>query len=374
MRVGIDATLAAQARIVGISRFVVNLVEQLAAREELDRYDLFYRPRALRQPRRFWQPRDPRFRSHLLCFPLTLASFRGLDVYHGTYQWLPRYCGGARIVGMLHDIVYMSRPDLGSQRTRERAQARYRDVAARSHLIATLSAYSKAEIVRLLGVEPARVRIVPLAAEPHYQPQSDERVAAARHRHALEQPYVLFGGGFARRKNATGALRSFARALPRLPPDVRLAISGAGGPLAGEAAQILRQPALAGRVQVLGYVSEDDYPSLMSGSLLFFLPTLLEGFGLPVLEAMACGAPVLSSSTTSVPEVCGDAAVLVDPEDETALADALVDLCRDGDRRRSLRQLGLERARQFSWQRVAETMLDIYQQAGSRGRPRQARS
>jgi len=366
VKVGIDVTPAAQARIVGISRFAVNLVEQLARDPVQDRYELFYRPRALRQPRRFWHPPDPRFGSHLLCFPLTLASMRGLDVYSSTYQWLPRYCGGAAIVGMLHDIVYLSLPELGSRRTRERAQARYRDVAARSTLIVTLSEFSKREIVRLLGVQPERVRVVPLAAEPSYAPQDDSRISDVRRRFGLERRYILFAGGFGRRKNATGAIRAFAAALPRLPDDVVLALSGGGGPLAGETQELAHRAGLAGRVKLLGYVPDDDYPALMSGCLVFFLPTLLEGFGLPALEAMACGAPVLSSSTTSVPEVCGDAALLVDPVDESALATGLAELCRDAALRESLRHRGIERAAQFSWRRVAGQIHDVFREAAKR--------
>lgn len=367
MRVGIDATLAAQERIVGISRFVVNVIQELAHIPGPERYDLFYRPRALRQPRRFWHPDDARFRARLLCFPLTLASFRGLDVYCSTYQWLPRYCGSAPIVGMLHDIVYMSLPDLGSKRTRERAQARYRDVAARSTLVATLSEYSKAEIVRHLGVAPERIHVVPLAAEASYAPQPRERVAEVRRRFGLEAPYVLFAGGFARRKNAAGAVRSFAKALPRLPSDLCLALSGAGGPLEDEAMALVRDAGMQDRVRRLGYVPDEDYPALMSGCLVFFLPTLLEGFGLPLLEAMASGAPVLSASTTSVPEVCGDAAVLVDPEDDAALADALVSLVGDAPRREELRRRGFERAAQFSWRSAAEILLSVCRKAATEG-------
>jgi glycosyltransferase involved in cell wall biosynthesis len=366
MRIGIDATLAAQENIVGISRFVVNLIAELAHIPSPNRYDLFYRPRALtlRRDRMMrFQPTDPRFATHLLAPPFTFASMARLDVYYGTYQWLPRYCGRATIVGTLHDIVYLSRTDLGSQRTRARAQARYRDVAARSKLIVTLSQYSKDEIVRLLGVDPGRVRIVPLAAEAHYVPQPAERIAEVRLSHGLEQPYILFAGGFGRRKNAAGAVRAFARALPDLPADVCLAISGGSGPLEQEVRDLLGSPELAARVHLIGYVADENYPALMSGCLAFFLPTLLEGFGLPALEAMACGAAVVTSSTTSVPEVCGDAALLVDPEDEAALASALVRVCGDTALRERLGALGLERAKLFSWSQVAETMLAIWGEA-----------
>jgi glycosyltransferase involved in cell wall biosynthesis len=366
MRIGIDATFAAQRRIVGISRFAVQLVRQLAESDAPNRYDLFYRPRALRHPNRFWHPRDPRFRSRLLLFPLTLASFRDLDVYHSTYQWLPRHTGRTPLVGTLHDVFYLSRPDLGSHRTRQRAQARYRDVALRARLIVTLSEYSKAEIGRRLQVDPGRIRVVPLAADTSYSPQPEEAVARVRRRYGLASPYILFAGGFGRRKNATGAVRAFADALPHLPRDVALVLSGAGGPLENEVGDLLHRPELRARVHLLGFVPDADYPALMSGCHLFFLPTLLEGFGLPALEAMACAAPVLTASTTCLPEVCGDAACLVDPEDGAALAGALVELCGDAERRDRLSRRGPERARQFSWQRVAQEMLRIYAEVAAR--------
>jgi alpha-1,3-rhamnosyl/mannosyltransferase len=365
MRVGIDATFAAQPRIVGISRFVVNLIRELAEIDTPHHYELFYRPRALRQANRFWRPPDPRFRTRLLAAPLTLASLRCLDVYHSTYQWLPRWTGGVPLVGTLHDVFYLSRPEMGSRRTRERAQARYRDVADRSRLIVTLSDYSRQEIVNRLGVEAGRVRVVPLAADAGYAPRPAAEVARARAAWNLSRPYVLFAGGFGRRKNATGAVRAFARAANRLPADVVLAVSGTGGPLEEETRTLARGSGIDGRVRFLGFVPEADYPSLMSGCALFFLPTLLEGFGLPALEAMACGAAVITASTTSMPEVCGDAALLVDPEDEAAMAEALVELYHDGDQRERLRRRGIERAAGFTWRAVGEEMVRIYEEVGA---------
>ena len=362
MRIGIDATTAAQTRIVGISRFIVNLVANLVDVDPEGEYYLFYRPRALKRPQCIWRPHNDRFHIRILQEPFNRRQFRSLDVFHATYQRLPAYYDLVPYLGSLHDIFYLSQPEMGSQRTRERWQARYRDVAQRSRLVMTLSEFSKSEIVRLLSVAPEKVRVVPLAAGPGYVPRDEHTVAALRRNYGLDQPYILYGGGFGRRKNVVGALRAFALALPRLPDDVCFAISGTGGPLEAEARALVQSAGLGQRAKFLGFIPDEDYPGLMTGGLLYFFPSLLEGFGLPALEAMACAAPVVTASTTSLPEVCGDAAVLVDPANESAMADALVEVSRNARLREDLRGRGRQRAQEFTWRRVAEMMLGLYRE------------
>ncbi|MFQ5666298.1 MAG: glycosyltransferase family 4 protein [Candidatus Binatia bacterium] len=368
MKFGIDATVTAQTRIVGISRFVVNLIRGLAAIDPDGEYYLFYRPRALKRPHRIWRPRNSRFHIRLIQEPFNRRLFRTLDAYHATYQRLPAYDDLVPYLGSLHDIFYLSRPDMGSRRTRERWQRRYRDVAQRSRLIMTLSEFSKNEIVRLLGIDAGRVRVVPLAPSPGYVPQDQRTVAFVRRRYRLTQPYILFGGGFGRRKNLVSALRAFALALPRLPADMCFGISGGQGPTESEARAFVRTAGLSRRVTFLGFVPDADYPGLMTGSLLFFFPSLLEGFGLPVLEAMACGVPVVTSATTSLPEVCGGAARLIDPSDDAQMACALVELAQHPGLRRELRRAGMQRARAFTWRRVAETVLALYREVAEPAR------
>jgi glycosyltransferase involved in cell wall biosynthesis len=365
VRIGIDATVAAAKRTVGISRFIANLVRELAALDERHTYYLFYRPRAWKNPWRVWKPDDPRFRIRLLQEPFHRSLRRSLDVFHATYQRLPGYREGVRYLGSLHDIFYLSQPDMGSPRTRQRWQARYRDVAEHSELVMTLSEYSKGEILRHLAVPAERVRVVPLAVEARYAPQGAARVEDAQRRHGLPGSYVLFAGGFGRRKNALRAAEAFARALPHLPRETALAISGASGPLEAEVRRFVRDAGIAARVKILGFVPEEDQPALMSGCLAFLFPSLLEGFGLPPLEAMACGAPVVASSTTSLPEVCGDAALLVDPLRPEEIAAALVEIARSDRLRRELREKGLQRARQFSWKRTAQAILGLYREVAS---------
>lgn len=362
VKIGIDATVLAQKHTVGISRFIVNLVENLVEVDSESEYYLCYRPRALKRPHQIWKPANPRFHVRILQEPFNRGLFRRLDVFHSTYQRLPLYRDLVPYLGTLHDIFHMSQPDMGSAETCARWAARYRDVAERSALIMTLSEFSKHEITRLLGVDARRVRVIPLAASSNYRPVAAERVSAVRRAHGLEQPYILFGGGAGGRKNMLGALKAFEVALPRLKPDVCLAVSGGGGPMQSAALAFVRDARLAERVRFLGFVPESDFPGLMSGSLLFFFPSLLEGFGLPALEALACGAVVVTASTTSLPEVCGDAALLADPASTSALAEALIEGAGNESLRRELRRRALLRAAQFSWRRVAEDTLALYRE------------
>jgi glycosyltransferase involved in cell wall biosynthesis len=157
-------------------------------------------------------------------------------------------------------------------------------------------------------------------------------------------------------------VRAFALAASQLPSDICLVIAGGGQ---GQSQAMAAAGPVADRVRCLGFVPDDDFAALMSGCLVFFFPTLFEGFGLPALEAMSCAAAVVTSATTSLPEVCGDAALLVDPHDVNALAAALVRVVSDTDLRQSLQRRGPERALGFSWSHAAEQTLDLYHEVAT---------
>jgi glycosyltransferase involved in cell wall biosynthesis len=360
MRVGIDATVAAQPQITGIGRLIRNLVDALARTDVDAELTLFYRLRSLKHPRTIWRPRDARFRVRFLGGPLDRWTLNRLDVFHSTYQRLPRVHSRVPYLGTLHDIYFATRAADVDSVTSERWVARYRDVVQRSRLIMTLSEYSKREIVVRLGADPDRIRVVLPAASDVFERRAASEVHAVRQRYGLGAAYVLFAGGIDLRKNPAGALRAFARAAGRLPTDVCLAVAGAGE--AGADLHTLIPPTLRDRVRFLGFVPDDDFAALMSGCTVFFFPTLLEGFGLPALEAMACGAAVVTSSTTSLPEVCGEAALLIDPEDDAAMADALVRVVEDAALRAELQRKGIERAARFSWSRTALQTLELYRE------------
>ncbi len=228
-----------------------------------------------------------------------------------------------------------------------------------SHFIA-VSRYTRDALVQTYHVPRDRITVVAEAAAPHFLPQDDDRIRAVRRRHGLPDRYVLFVGTIEPRKNLTGLLHAFERCHAQGLTD-GLVIVGRRGWMPDAFFHALeRSPARQG-VLFPGRVADGDLPPLYSGAQVFVYPSFAEGFGLPVLEAMACATPVVCSNTTSLPEVAGEAALLVDPADAGALADALGRVLRQPELAARLRRRGLERARCFSWHRAARETLAVYE-------------
>ncbi len=233
-------------------------------------------------------------------------------------------------------------------------------VAERARLVITDSEYSKWEIVRYLSIPASRIRVTPLAASPEFHPVPETDRAAALQRHELRRPYVLYVGNLEPRKNLQRLLQAFARLRDT---DHELAIVGNRWYRGSDVDAEVESLGIRGRVRFLGYVPRQDLPALYSGATVFVYPSLLEGFGLPVVEAMACGSPVITSDNSSLKELAGDAARLVDPLRVESIREALEDALEDASLRSTLSLRGLERARHYSWESTAALTLDAYREA-----------
>jgi glycosyltransferase involved in cell wall biosynthesis len=222
------------------------------------------------------------------------------------------------------------------------------------------------DVVHYLQVERERVRVIPMGCEARFQPVGDPgRAAALRRRYDLPARYILFVGTLEPRKNVNILLQAFAQVSAETArDDLALVIAGGNGWGGEDYLATAKALKLQGRVRFTGFVADDDLPDLYRGALLFVYPSLYEGFGLPVLEAMACGTPVITSNRTSLPEVAGGAALLVDPTRPEALVEAMISLMHDGELYRELRAKGLARARAFTWNAVAEQTVAIYRAVG----------
>jgi glycosyltransferase involved in cell wall biosynthesis len=228
-------------------------------------------------------------------------------------------------------------------------------VARRARLVLAPSEATRRDIVRLLRIDPARVRVIPHAAPRGFEPEDGPADAGG-------PPYFLFVGNLEPRKNLARALRAFARVAPSL-PDHRFVVAGAPGWKYEDVLREAARPELAGRVDLRGYVAEDGLPALYRNAAAFVYPSLYEGFGMPVIEAMACGTPVLTSNVAALPELAEGAAVLVDPLDEDAIAGALHALGTDAGLRARLRAAGRARAAEYSWERTCQQTLEAYAEA-----------
>jgi glycosyltransferase involved in cell wall biosynthesis len=256
---------------------------------------------------------------------------------------------------VVHDLAILRTPQHFTVRKRLFMRAMLRQSIATASAIATVSEASRRDIEAILGVSHERTVLLPAAAHPSCRPVSPEIVAQVRARHGIERPYILTVGTLEPRKNLVTLLRAYD-ALGRAAEEHDLVVVGGRGWLDRSLVRELEARAPGGRVRWLGYVSEPDLVALYGGAKLFVLASTLEGFGLPVLEAMACGTPVIASEVAALQEVGGDAVRYVPPGDAGALARAIARMLSDGDALAAARAAGFSRAQQFSWAASAETL------------------
>jgi glycosyltransferase involved in cell wall biosynthesis len=284
-----------------------------------------------------------------------------VDVVHVPY-FAPPLVGAEKTVVTVHDLIPLVVP----------AYRGSAGVRLYTRLVSTDSQASREDILRLLRVDPAKVHVVPLAADERFKPVHDaRRVQRVRQKYGLPDEYVLYLGGFDQRKNLSTLLAAYAAVNTDLTHHTPLVIAGR---LPSRDSNFFPDPRvmvhrwnLEGMVTFVGWVAEEDKPVLYSEATIFVFPSFYEGFGLPVLEAMRCGAPVIASEAASLPEISGDAAVLFTPHDVQGLAQALTELLQDSPRRELLGAMALERAQLFSWKQTVAQTVKIYESVATRG-------
>ncbi|HEY8742920.1 MAG TPA: glycosyltransferase family 1 protein [Chloroflexota bacterium] len=293
-----------------------------------------------------------------------LAAACGADLLHVPY-WAPPAVTRVPVVATIHDVIPALLPEYRGSRLVAAYTRLVSFTARRARRLIVDSECSKRDLVQVVGVAPQRVDVIPLAANPLFRPL-DAGVAAAgcRQRWNLERPFLLYVGGNDVRKNVPTLLHAWSMAAARLPGHA-LVIAGSmrnEPPFFPDVRGLAAQLALP-RLHFPGPVSDADKLLLLAACTAFVWPSRYEGFGLPPLEAMQAGAPVISSDSSSMPEVVGDAGVLVLPDDVDALAEALVSVASHRHLQTHLRAKGLERAAQFTWRRTAALTLESYRRA-----------
>ena len=292
--------------------------------------------------------------------PVEAITGRRFDVVHSPHPLLVPSRGAAQVI-TIHDLDFLDHPERTSAEVRRDYAALVRRHAARAAHVVVPSRHTAAEVERRLHVAPDAISVCPAGA-PDW-PAQDTPPAAG---------HVLFVGTLEPRKNITGLLDAYARLVTRSPGVPDLVLAGGGGTRAPEADdwwERTTRPPLAGRVQRTGYLDAPALRALYAGARALVLPSLDEGFGLPALEAMTVGVPVVASNRGALPEVVGDAGLLVDPTDGAAIADALERVLTDGALARRCVARGLRRARKFTWQAAARSLCSAYRKAiGGRAR------
>jgi glycosyltransferase involved in cell wall biosynthesis len=359
-------TIAFDARLVGyaagIARYAVLLAEALARLDGPERYLLLRGRKA--DPalggRLCWTP--PHHRLERFSLPLELlASRERPDVLHSLDHVAPAW-GPWRSVVTLHDLAFLLYPETHTPESRT-YYAAAGESARRAARVIAVSQRTASDAVRLLGVDPARMRVIHNAADPRFGPRpfEDLHELAARRGFDPRRPYALFVGTLEPRKNVPVLFEAMAAVRRHL--DLDLVLVGGRGWLDAPIQTAYARSGLGNAARFLGWLDQADLAVLYSHARVFVLPSLYEGFGLPVLEAMACGAPVVCSNAGPLPEVAGHAAILVPPNEPRAWADAIGRVVSDARLAADLRARGEQRVRAFSWDRAAHATREVYREA-----------
>ena len=381
MEIGFDATVLTRPTTTGVERYTRELLHRIVAEAPQHRFLLSY----------FRGPRDPRLEvpaphGNVEFHPIgsvPLRLYRSLYLRHVAppFDLLSRGRADVfvfpdfvrwpvltrRSIVVVHDLAYARSPKHVPEGTRGFLGPSVPRSITKANRVVAVSEFTKQELIATYDVEPERIAVVPNAVDhAHFRPRTPSEIEAVMRRFEIDRPYVLMTGTLEPRKNVAGLVEAFGSLPSPLRETHALVLAGGAGWMDDGIHDTIDRVRRAGfRVIQTGYVGTSELPALYSGADLFVLPSHYEGFGIPVLEAMACGTPVITSSTTSLPEVAGGAAILVSPDDSAELATAIQKVLVASGPRDELIQRGLARAGEFSWDVSARAMIELIEQVAA---------
>jgi len=366
MRIAIDAH-SVGTQLAGNATYAASIIDALAAIDQKNDYTLYVTlPEAVERYAGRWpnfQARRMMAHTPIIRIPLSLSwelRRRPVDILFVQYTAPP--LSPCKVVTAIHDISYEHLPETFNRRSVMQMKLTIRHTARHAAHIITPSEYSRQDIIETYKIPASKITSVPQAPAYLKKVGDPKEIARVRKRYGLPDEFILGVGSIQPRKNLVRLIEAYARlSSAGVPP---LVLVGRSAWLADDTFDAVRKRNIEDRVIFTGFVPDEDLASLYSGAMFFVYPSFFEGFGLPPLEAMQCGTPVIAGNKTSIPEVVGDAGLLVDPYDIDALADAMQKLLSDDSLRNALKQKGSERVKAFSWSRTARQTLDIFERIG----------
>ena len=373
MRVALNAQLLSTRptyRTAGISRVIYELIANLPT-DRSDHHYLVFAPdsednrRLLARRKLSGQlTRLPTERPAVriaweqLALPVELAR-RRVDVLHALGFVSPCAWRGPTVV-TVYDLSFLRYPRVFNRGNRLYLSRFTPPSLRRATRVIAISEHTRQDVIQLCGVPPERVTTIHLAADERFHPADPAEIVRFRARRGLPDRYILYLGTLEPRKNVSTLVRAYAELRRAGITDHALVLAGARGWQYEPIFALVRELGLEQQVLFPGFVAAEEQALWYTAAQIFAFPSLYEGFGLPLLEAMACGTPVVASTSSSLPEVVGDAGILVEPTDVGGLASALRDVLENDALRRRLREAGLVRARTFSWRKMAEETVRVY--------------
>ncbi|WP_446898274.1 glycosyltransferase family 4 protein [Clostridium sp. LBM24168] len=368
MRIGIDGRAAKWYRGTGIGTYTYQLINCLNKIDRINNYTLFM-PEECRFEmtlRKNFQLNDTKDNKKDnfwddINTPNILKDEK-IQLYHIPQNGvgLP-YTKNCKFIITLHDVIPYRMPETVSDRYLRLFSEYIPKIIPKCDGIITVSNFSKSDIMKAFDFPEDKIYVTPLASEDIYKPL-DKRISKyiAKNYYSIEGDFILYVGGFSPRKNIIGAIESFKKFLSLYKKPITLVIAGNKGKSYSIYRKCTEKLNIQDKVIFPGFISINHLPYIYNASKLFLYPSFYEGFGLPTIEAMACGTPVITSNRTSMPEVVGKSALLIDPENHEDLCNAMLNILSDSKLYVNLVKSGLHRSSQFSWKKTAEHTLNIY--------------
>ncbi len=312
---------------------------------------------------RWFHPLAYKMLYNFIPVPYSLFFGDDADITHFMNFYIPPGVKG-KVITMVYDMVYKAYPETMNRKTRFMLNMSMERSTRRADAIITISEFSKAEIIKYLGVPPERIYVMPCGVDfKKFRPDYDlDDIAKTKSKYGITKDYFLYLGTLEPRKNIERLIEAYGLLKKRIGCIPKLVISGKKGWLYDTIFERVNVLDLGNDVIFTGYVDENDVPVLMKGAFAFVFPSLYEGFGLPPLEAMACGTPVIASNAASLPEVVGDAGLLIDPYSVESISKALECLLMDPSLQSELADKGLKRAVMFTWEKSVDIISEVYEQ------------
>ena len=363
MKIGIEAERANLPNPTGVERYAAELIRNLADLDHENEYILYFRT----PPQEWFKLLPSNFHIRLIPFPKFWTQLRiswemiwhPVDVLMILASVLPIY-HPKNSVFTAHDIAYEFFPKAFTPFMRNYLIWSTRFAVKHAAKIVTVSEATKQDIVRVYKVEPSKLVTVHLGVDPMYHPMPYDQVQPTLDKYGLShKKYILFVGTMQPRKNHVRLIEAYEQLKEENHIEEKLVLVGGKGWLWEPIIKQIESSSVKDSIKVVDYVPLEDLPALYNGATLLTLPALYEGFGLPPLEAMACGTPVVVSNISSLPEVVGDAGVLVDPDRSHSIAQGLLKVLMDSELRKTMSEKGLEQARRFTWRACAEKTLTM---------------
>jgi glycosyltransferase involved in cell wall biosynthesis len=368
MRVGLDGYPLSEP-LTGVGHYTLELAQALARNFPSDYFELVS-PKAFAGTLvkdntlpnlSFVKPKSSSVRGHWWSVGLPLyARKASFDLFHGTNYELPLW-NNRRSVLTIHDLSTLLFPDLHRRPLARRARVRLPWAAKMATAIVTPTEAVKREVCEQLRVKPEKVTAIHEAPRSFFRPASADESDETRKRLGVEDVFLLFVGTLEPRKNLLTLLKAFAQILRETQMRPQLVIAGGEGWLMTQTESFIESAGIKDRLLFTGYLRDEELRALYSSCVALVYPSLYEGFGLPPLEAMACGAPVIASRIAALQEVLGDTAILIDPLDSESLTRAIVEFLKDDKQREAAKTRGLEHARKFSWDKAARLTYEVYE-------------